>query len=1416
MCLKQKNPLSTGRPHRYSFMIATFIVLGYSFIASAQNEDPAPEGDAPSKRVEFYLGTLKDANGQIPADGLYDAHLQRTGLLSLLRTSEGTETSSAGISLGSWSEIGPDNVGGRIRAIAVHPTIPARIFIGAASGGIWKSENSGASWLPIDDFLPSLSVSSLVFAPGNPQTMYASTGEWVPGSGIFKSTNGGVHWTRLQATTPTGSPPLDWAYVSDLAIHPNIATTLIAAIRFPNNGTGLRRSADSGTSWQSVGPVSTGFCNIAFDPIVSGRVAASSCGLPDSNVFISNDSGLTWTPSTGLFGPVLYDITFARSTSNLLFALSENGRLYKSTNGGASFSLTSGTAHFGSYSGYCNTLWVDPVNSSHIIAGGVHLYRSVDGGVSFLSLPNAGAVPHPDNHVIASSPLYNGTTNKRIYFAHDGGLSATDNVSEIANGVTSNWLHLTPGLRITQFYSGAGAGNLIVGGTQDNGTLKRESGMTWSQLAGGDGGMVNVPRDNANYMFGEYQNMQAFRFSFSPYFSSDLCSGLLEGACFGGSSVVEFIAPQVLDPNNSQRLYTGGQTVWLNSSLFPGSPGSWQIFAPPFTPTFPQTISAVSVAPGNSNIVWYAESGGGLFKTSNATSASPNFSQAAFSNPAGKITSIFIDKFNHSRVYVSSGGYGTTRNLLRTSDNGLSWQSVQGNLPQAPILWITQHPVMRDWLYVATDTGVYSSNNAGASWTSTSQGPGNVRVSQLSWTDDWTLLAATFGRGMFLANTSPVITKTSTVQPAVVGTQFSSPLTISVKDVDGSPLVGILISFTATVSSTGATATLSSSSAVTNASGVVSVIATANTKSSWGGPSGNYDVVMSLPTSTPQVAARYTLSNLAGPATSIVASPSSTPNGALVTVAFNPALSARVVDTFSNPISGRQVTFTAPASGASAVIASNIQLTQDNGWAVATAVANTVVGTYNVTASTPGISPSATFVLTNISNPSVSVVAGNHSTVVGAPFTAQPFAVQVREITGTPLAGVPVNFSAGISGGGATAQLSASQVVSNASGIASVTAVANTISGQYVVTASLVSGLSSVGIAAENLAGAPAAVSIIEGPNSAVVNTAFAAPWGARVTDQYLNPVPGVQLAFNTTLSGTGATAHLQSSAATTGPNGVAYVSGNAGVYSSSGANGGYNLVASVVGSSGISSEHSLTNLPGPLDRIFASPESKYQCTSILNPFPYPLRIKAVDSYGNPISGVGIAWFAPSSGPSLNWTVRTSTTLADGFTGPVSASANNLVGSYYLLAGAQVNLLVMDSYFMTNSNGTNPDVGVSLIPNGQVLTVRAQNYGGQVSHPVIARVELSSMSNMSSSVPGGCQIEVDPPNAGSAIQNTTRLNCAFGSIGAGGSADKTLILSANGALISVTADVHKLQPSCADGDAQNDSAHADLTIADES
>ncbi|MCA8978286.1 MAG: hypothetical protein KDC98_26395 [Planctomycetes bacterium] len=691
---------------------------------------------------EMRLLRWRDENGNLPGPmALQNARREAKANADYWDMQDG-----GGIGRYSWTERGPSNMGGRTRALVIHPTTTSRMWAGSVGGGIWRSDNSGASWYPLDDWMGNLAIGCLAMAPTNSNVMYAGTGEGfgnfdaIAGEGIWKTTDQGSSWTKLSATSGFGS-------VNRIAISPVNSQIVIAA-----TSGAIRRSVDGGTTWTTV---RSGRClQVLFDPNNSNNMVASCIDGSTHRVARSTDAGVTWTNATsGLSGTTgRIEITYAPSLSNRLYASVNvgTGEVWYSSNGGTSWFARSATGISSAQMWYNNCIWCDPTNSNNLVVGITRIFRSTDAGATFTTISNGGMnanTPHSDVHFLANDPGFNGSTNKMLYVCTDGGTWRTSDFSTATT--TSGWIRRDGNYRTIQYHGVAGHGSgRLTGGTQDNGTHTINFGsLTATLTAGADGGYSAIDPTDANYIYGESQNLGLHRSTNGGASASGITSGLTDtGTC------TNFIPPFILDPNNVNRLLAGGCNLWRSNNCKAATP-TWAIIKS----TIGSNVSAICVAPGNSNIIWVGHNNGSVYRTSNGTATSPTWTQVDNNGttplPNRAITRILVDRTNVNTVFVCTGGF-STNNLHRTTNNGSSWTDVTGSgatgLPSAPCNGIAQHPTLNGRYYVATEVGVFGTSDSCATWSGTNDGPADVCAIEVSFlSNSSTLLLGTHGRGMW-------------------------------------------------------------------------------------------------------------------------------------------------------------------------------------------------------------------------------------------------------------------------------------------------------------------------------------------------------------------------------------------------------------------------------------------------------------------------------------------------------------------------------------------------------------------------------------------------------------------------------------------------------------------------------------------
>ena len=760
------------------------------FIRQANN--PKRRTDSPDEAQAFRAMQQRDESGDLAPAGLSNALAKRQAMLSVpTPIPRSVLPESAGVTSSTWTWLGPGNIGGRVRAISPHPTTVNEILIGSVSGGVWKTTDGGNSWSALTDFLPNVAIACLVRDPQNANTIFACTGEGffnsdaVRGLGIFKSTDNGETWAQLASTSPTTAPGFgDWFSVNRLAIHPTNAQIMLAA-----TAGGVYRSADGGASWSKsygaiAGTTSTRrVLDIRFHP-TNGNIAIAGEGrhfngvaTDGAAVAYSADGGLTWTRtvlntlatlSGNSAGRV--EVEISKSNPSIVYALVDMnaGELYKSTNGGVTWTANAPLADnvilksvLSNQGWYDSALWVAPNDANRIIVGGVTLRMSINGGVTWQDI---GSNVHSDHHALVSDPNY--ASNFTLYGGNDGGVyKATSANTAAPTGSAPLWTNLNRGLGITQFYGGAGkAGGRITGGTQDNGSLYWTGSTNWLKFFGADGGDSAADPTDGEYLYGETQRGGIVRYTraiSAPVSNAGefICAGLLDADCAfaGGSNVkINFIPPLRLDPNAPNTLLVGADRLWRSANVkaSPASAVTWADIKPSLGITS-NYISAIAVAPGNSNIIWVGYNGGQLACTTNGTAVAPRWTAFAAS-PARLVTRITIDDTNNNRVYIANGGYASPNLRLTTQGctAGATFASIHNQLPAAPIRALTRHPLQANWLYAGTEVGMFTSENGGASWFTNNDGPGTVSVEEIFFLDNSTLIAATHGRGMYSASAS--------------------------------------------------------------------------------------------------------------------------------------------------------------------------------------------------------------------------------------------------------------------------------------------------------------------------------------------------------------------------------------------------------------------------------------------------------------------------------------------------------------------------------------------------------------------------------------------------------------------------------------------------------------------------------------
>jgi photosystem II stability/assembly factor-like uncharacterized protein len=729
----------------------------------------------------------------LPADG---------ATIAGLPTGTAEATGSAGIGpAASWEWLGPGNIGGRTRGIVVDPGQPARMWAASAGGGVWHTGDGGTTWATVGDFLGNLACSCLVLepamAPAAHPTIYVGTGEGfgnvdaIAGNGIFTSTDG-TTWRVLAATqTP------DFRFINRVASSGGV---LLAATT-----TGIFRSSDPDrVVWTKV--LDGRVADVKFDPRDNGRAVAG--GARGGEVWLSTDGGQTWSPAGhGGFWLGRVELAYATGNPDIVYASVQmaNGEIWRSVDGGATYvprrtrTATGAAApYLGDQGWYANAIWAgDPTDPNLVVVGGVNLWRSTDGGDVLAEISTWSAHPdsaHADQHAIVAHPDYDGAGNRTVFFGNDGGVCVAADLDAVGREdtppYTQGWTELANAFGATQFYGGAGnpTSGMIIGGAQDNGTLRYHPAQgteRWTTIFGGDGGWCAADPTDPDFCYGEYTFLNIHRNTDGGTTEDERGDRYISGQFFnfderewdwkpiphripdakpvlGRPMQALFIAPFLLDPNEPNRILAGGRSLWrTNDARTPNTDATGPTWASIKDPLGAPNdrgleISALAIAAGDSDTVWAGHVNGAVFRTADATAASPTWlpvTSATFP-PRRYCACITVDPVDKRVVYVAFAAYARP-NLWRTRDGGATWTDVSATLPAAPVRAVAVHPRRTTFVYAGTEVGLFASEDGGATWTPTNQGPANCSVDDLFWMGE-DLVSVTHGRGMFRIDLSGV------------------------------------------------------------------------------------------------------------------------------------------------------------------------------------------------------------------------------------------------------------------------------------------------------------------------------------------------------------------------------------------------------------------------------------------------------------------------------------------------------------------------------------------------------------------------------------------------------------------------------------------------------------------------------------
>jgi len=694
----------------------------------------------------------------------------------------------------SFRNVGPAFLSGRISDIVTHPDNESVWYVATGSGGVWKTENAGTTWKPIFDDQVSYSTGCITLDPSNPETVWLGTGENVGGrhvaygDGVYRSTDGGNSWKNMGLKNSE--------HISEIIVHPNDSNIVWVAAQGPlwNKGDdrGLYKTTNGGITWKKVLGNSewTGVTDIMIDPrdpkvLYAATwdrhrtVAALMGGGPGTAIYRSDDGGNNWSKLTnGLPKSNMGKIGIAISSQqpDVVYAAIEidrtKGAVYRSDNRGASWEKMSNTVSGGTGPHYYQELYTSPHKFDQLYLMNVRVLTSNDGGKTFKQLQERKK--HSDNHAIVfkkNDPNY-------IMLGTDAGIYES---FDSAN----TWRYIK-NLPLTQFYKVA-VNNAkpfyhIFGGTQDNGsaggpsaTDEREgiANKHWYKTLGADGHQSATDPVYNNIIYAETQQGGLHRV--------DLTTGeqvAIQPKASSGEPHERFNwdAPILISPHNPAHLYFASYRVWKSKNRgddwktisgdltrnedritlpIMGRQQSWDNAWDVGAMSNYNTITSLAESPVQEGLLYAGTDDGFIQVSENGGDSWRKIPVTSLGLPSRSfVNDIKADLYDANTVYVALDNHKEgdfNPYLFRSSDKGLTWESISGDIPKRTIVWrMVQDPIKENLLFVATENGIYTSLNNGISWNKL---PGTPTISfrditiQKSEND---LVAASFGRGFFI------------------------------------------------------------------------------------------------------------------------------------------------------------------------------------------------------------------------------------------------------------------------------------------------------------------------------------------------------------------------------------------------------------------------------------------------------------------------------------------------------------------------------------------------------------------------------------------------------------------------------------------------------------------------------------------
>ena len=797
------------------FAVAVFSCDKNSFVN--QEDLRVPQNFDEAMQHEFDK-THDPKTGTIPFERLLLAE-QYYNEMSNLKTKTDAPFSNI-----KWQERGPNNIGGRTRAILFLSA--KKVLAAGVSGGLWKTDDitvASPTWEPIEHFLTTgINVTSIAQDPTSLGTLYAGTGEAFGssfrGQGIYKSTDTGSTWTQLSTTSPSSSN--DFSYVAKVLVdsNNNVYAACKSAI-FCNAG-GLMKSTNGGTSWSRVVGTYTGCGNCGCaDDYVGADIemnadedifySSGNSGY-DGHIFISkrsthgtstgNSGNWTDITPTGNWERIEIGVSH-QDASGVIYAACEGSGsndvtgIFYSENKGSTWSATrtvpticdqgSNSNYTRSQAFYDQVVVVDPTDDDIVYLGGIDLVKSLDSGKTFNQITTwsaywpvsygcmccSGSTPpviHADQHALVFNPF---TTNAALS-GNDGGLYYSTDM----NNATPTWSAKNSGYNVTQYYAVAthpSTSDYVLGGTQDNGTHKlTTSGVgSGSSASGGDGGFCFIDQNNSTYQLTSYV--------YNNWYLSGNSGSSFTSQSSSNASTGRFINPADLDDANNL-LFSAGSSNYLevrsgvNSSSLSRTTHNLGFNS--------NQLTALKVSPNNTTTMYVGDDDGNVYKITSRSGTPSKAATWSVGSSGQYVSSIDVwesSSGDDDSILVTISSYGAESVYLTANGTNATptWTDIDDNstLQDMPVRWGIFSKEDHGKIFIATDLGVLATDNINGgttAWTliNNDELP-SVRVDMIDYDADDNMVIATHGRGIW--ETKDPCTLDNEI-PTVAGTYTSN------------------------------------------------------------------------------------------------------------------------------------------------------------------------------------------------------------------------------------------------------------------------------------------------------------------------------------------------------------------------------------------------------------------------------------------------------------------------------------------------------------------------------------------------------------------------------------------------------------------------------------------------------------------